>query len=164
MQALADTISRSHLERREFLSQMRRDTQRMLEKASRARRAVARETVHEASVLSDSLKATNRENQQSVARSLRSIRYQRSAKSAQQRISLNQSVAKNRRSVQRELEENRSQRMQMSRQWSREVAKSIRTIRTQVQQIKSTSRLLQSRNANDLSATRRIWGRVSSAK
>lgn len=162
MQELADNISRSHQQRREFLAKTRRETQNILNKATQERRVIARETQREAEALVEALKSSNRSNKVAVAKELREIKFQRMAKESQHRLSAAQSVARNRRNVHRQLLDNAQKRRQLTRATLRETTKTVRTIRMQVQQIRATSKSLTSRFANDISASRRIWSRLRS--
>jgi len=163
MQELVNSIIRSQQERREFLVRNRRETQRLLDTASRSRRNSAREAGRNASTLIDSLQAANRTNQTSVARNLREIRYMRQSQAKQLRMVLSDGVARNRRAVGRALQENATMRTRASRLRTRENAKNLKAIKSEVLQIRKASKTLTTRVANDLLASRRTWARLRSA-
>jgi len=162
-QELVKTIIRSQQERREFLARNRRETQRLLETASRSRKASSREADRDASLLGESLQSANRNNRVAVARQLREIRYQRVSQATQMRIVLSQGVERNRRAVGRALQENTSTRARATRMRTRETARTLRSIRIEVQQIRKASNQFTTGIATDLCASRRAWARLRSA-
>jgi len=162
MQELVSSIIRSQQERREFLVRNRRETQRLLDTASRSRRNSAREADRNASTLIDSLQAANRANQTSVSRNLREIRYLRQSQATQLRMVLSEGVARNRRAVGRALQESSSMRTRSARLRTRETARTLKSIRSEVQQIRKASKTLTTKVANDLLASRRSWARLRS--
>jgi len=160
MQRLVDEIVRSRLERADFLAKNRRDTDRMLRNASRARAHETLEHQYAAAQLVSSLQDFNRSNQVRVARKIRDHRLTRQTQSSHDSMLRKQDAVRNRRSVVRMLDSAGTNRLRSARQQEAAAQQTISSVRMQVQQIRHQARRLTKTVSDDLQATRRAWARL----
>ncbi len=160
MQRLADEIVRSRVERADFLSKNRRDTDRMLKNAARTRAQETRDQHFAATQLASSLQEFNRSNQMRVSRVIREHRMTRQTQSTHDSMLRKQEVARNRRSVVRMLDSSNANRLRTARLGEASAKQTISSVKMKVQQIRHQARRLTKTVSDDLQASRRAWARL----
>jgi hypothetical protein len=160
MQQLADSISRTRTERKTFVVKNRKIRQKMAVEVSQQRETTKRELATQSRTLTKSLSEFNRNNQKSVARSLKDTRQGRLTMTRALKHSLREEISKNARNVARLLRQSNSDRKRHQRLRGRESALYMQRVKKQVQRIRTaTSRMTRSLS-NDRYEARQIWNRL----
>ena len=160
MQKLADNISRTRTERKSFVEQNQKGREKMRVEVSQQRDQTKRDLAKQSRSLTRSLADFNRNNQKSVARSLKDTRQERLSKAKAMKHSLRQEIAKDSRNVARMLRQNNSDRKRTQRQQVREGTLTIQSIRKQVQRIRMATNRMTRALASDRHEARKIWVRL----
>lgn len=160
MQQLADNISRTRIERKSFVAKNRKRREKMAVEVSQQRELTKRELATQSRTLTKSLSDFNRNNQKSVARSLKETRQGRLAMTKSMKHLLRDEISKNARNVARLLRQSQSDRKRNQRLRIRESTLTMQRVKKQVQRIRTATNRMTRSLANDRHEARQIWNRL----
>lgn len=160
MQQLADNISRTRMERKSFVVKNRKRREKMAVEVSQQRELTKRELATQSRTLTKSLSDFNRNNQKSVARSLKDTRQGRLAMTKSMKHLLRDEISKNARNVARLLRQSQSDRKRNQRLRIRESTLTMQRVKKQVQRIRTATNRMTRSLANDRHEARQIWNRL----
>ena len=160
MQQLSDSISRTRMERRTFVAKNRKRREKMAVEVSQQRELTKRELAAQSRSLTKSLSDFNRNNQKSVARSLKDTRQGRLSLAKSTKHLLREEISKNARNVARLLRQSHSDRKRNQRLRIRENTLTMQRVKKQVQRIRTATNRMTRSLANDRHEARQIWNRL----
>lgn len=160
MQRLADSIVRTRNERKAFLQKNQKECTKSRKESADRRTQTKRELAKQSTDLTKRLSDFNRNNQRSVARSLRDTCLQRTRNAKASRTAIQQEIAKNRRDIARMLRQNNTDRKRVARQQVRSSTMTIQTVRSQVQRIRTATKRMTRSWSRDRNEARQIWQRL----
>ncbi len=160
MQQLADSISRTRTERKTFVAKNRKSRQKMAVEVSQQRETTKRELATKSRTLAKSLSDFNRNNQKSVARTLKDTRQGRLTMTRSMKHLLREEISKNTRNVARLLRQSNSDRKRNQRLRMREGSLTMQRVKKQVQRIRTATNRMTRSLSNDRYEARQIWNRL----
>lgn len=160
MQRLADSIVKTRNERKAFLQKNQKECTKSRKESTDRRSQTKRELAKQSTDLTKKLSDFNRNNQKSVAKSLRDTCLQRTRNAKASRTAIQQEIAKNRRDVARMLRQNNTDRKRVARQQVRSSTTIIQTVRSQVQRIRTATKRMTRSWSRDRNEARKIWQRL----
>lgn len=160
MQRLADSIVKTRNERKAFLQKNKKECTKSRKESTDRRSQTKRELATQATELARTLSDFHRNNQKSVARSLRDTHLQRTRNAKASRAAVKQEIAKVRRDVARMLRQNNIDRKRLARQQVRSSAMTMQSVRLQVNRIRTASKRMTRTWSRDRNEARQIWQRL----
>lgn len=160
MQRLSDSIVKARNERKAFLHKNQKECTKSRKESTDRRTQTKRELAKQATELSKKLSDFHRNNQKSVARSLRDTSLQRTRNAKASRTAVKQEIAKIRRDVARMLRQNNTERKRLARQQVRSSAMTIQSVRSQVNRIRTATKRMTRTWSRERNEARQIWQRL----
>lgn len=160
MQRLADSIVKTRNERKAFLHKNQKECTKSRKESTERRSQTKRDLAKQATDLTKRLSDFHRNNQKSVARSLRDTCLQRTRNAKASRTAIQQEIAKNRREITRMLRQNNTDRKRVARQQVRSSTMMIQAVRSQVQRIRTATKRMTRSWSRDRNEARQIWQRL----
>jgi hypothetical protein len=160
MQRLADSIVKTRNERKAFLLKNQKECTKSRKESANRRSQTKSQLAKQSTDLTKKLSDFNRNNQKSVARTLRNTCLQRTRNAKAARTAIQQEIAKNRREIVRMLRQNNTDRKRVARQQVRASTAMIQTVRSQVQRIRTATKRMTRSWSRDRNEARQIWQRL----